>query len=346
MTLKPAPELSRISPWDAYRLRWKRKRLLWRSFRSRHQLANLADHTGAIRDNDVLAVVVLRNEAERLPFFLSHYRRLGVGHFLIVDNGSDDGSVDLLRDQPDVSLWQTNAGYKASRFGLDWMTWLQMKYAHGHWCLMVDVDEILIYAHSDNRDLTALTQWLDSTGSSAFGALMLDLYAKGPAGAQEYQPGQDPSEVLPWFDPGPYRATRQSPLGNLWVQGGVRERVFFADQRRRSPTLNKLPLIKWKRSYAYVNSCHSILPRAINGAYSGPGGQAASGVLLHGKFLPDVVARARTEKQRAQHFHTPRDFDGYYDQVIASPDLWCAQSAKLQGWQQLEELGLMSSGGW
>jgi len=161
-------------------LRWKRQRLLWRAFRSRRALTALADRTAAIRPGQVLAVTTLRNEVLRLPWFLDYYRTLGVGHFLMVDNGSDDGSVEMLAAQPDVSLWQTGASYRDARFGLDWMTWLQIRHAHGHWCLMVDVDELLIYAHHDRRDLHALTGWLERQGRNCFGAHMLDLYPRRP----------------------------------------------------------------------------------------------------------------------------------------------------------------------
>ncbi|SDD65951.1 glycosyltransferase family 2 protein [Ruegeria marina] len=346
MTDSPAPPLQPIGWTDAYRLRWKRRRLLWRSFRSRHALRSLADRTAAIRPGHVLAFTTLRNEALRLPGFLDHYRRLGVDHFLMVDNGSDDGSLEMLAAKPDVSLWQTAASYRTARFGLDWLTWLQMRHGHGHWCLMVDADELLVYAHHDTSDLHALTGWLEGQGRTAFGAHMLDLYPKGPVGAQSFLPGDDPLDLLGWFDAGPYRARRQQPLGNLWVQGGARERMFFADDPRRSPTLNKIPLMRWNRRYAYVNSCHSALPRHLNGAYDGPGGTSPSGVLLHTKFLPDIVSRSEIEKSRQQHFHSPSEFDRYYDDLVASPDFWTSSSVRLSGWRQLQELGLITPGGW
>ncbi len=329
-----------------YRLRWKRRRLLMRAWRSRHQLSSVKDQTDKITHGSILAFTTLRNEITRLPWFLHHYRSLGVDHFLIVDNGSDDGSAELLLDQPDVSLWQTHASYRASRYGLDWLTLLQMRHGHRHWCLMVDADELLIYAHHDTRSLHDLTKWLDQTGRGAFGALMLDLYPDGPLGDQSYVPESDPTAVLNWFDAGPYRAQRQSPAGNLWVQGGARERMFFSTTRQRSPTLNKIPLIRWCRRYAYVNSCHSALPRHLNAAYDGPGGSAPSGILLHTKFLPEIVEKSRIEKQRRQHFHDPDQFGPYYDGIINRPTLWTARSTRYAGWEQLQQLGLMNAGGW
>nr|WP_217354055.1 glycosyltransferase family 2 protein [Ruegeria arenilitoris] len=322
-------------------MRLKRRRLLWRSFRSRHQLASLKDQTAQIRPGAVLAFTTLRNEVNRLPWFFRHYRGLGVDHFLVVDNGSDDGSVGFLRDQPDVSLWQTSNSYRDARYGLDWLTWLQMRYGHGHWTLMVDADELLIYPNHDSKSLHDLTGTLDQQGHIAFGALLLDLYTKGPLGAQPYDPEMDPTKTLSWFDPGPYRAQRQSPLGNLWVQGGARERMFFADRPRHSPTLNKIPLVRWSRRYAYVNSCHSALPRHLNTFYDGPSGKTPSGVLLHTKFLPEVVDKSSTEKTRRQHFHDPDLFGSYYDAIGNRPDMWTPQSVRLEGWAQLQQLGLM-----
>jgi glycosyltransferase involved in cell wall biosynthesis len=332
--------------WRAYSLRWKRRRLLARAFRRRHQVTAMADRTDEIRPGAILAFVTIRNEALRLPHFLDHYRKLGVDHFLIVDNGSDDGSLALLRDQKDVSVWSAAAGYKQSRFGLDWLTWLQRRHGTGHWCLTLDADEILIYPYCETRGLRALTERLEAQGLDAMGAMMLDLFPKGPLAAQRYAPGQNPVDVLPWFDAGNYVVQVQPKLGNLWIQGGPRARVFFADDPRRAPTLNKVPLVRWRRGNVYVNSTHAILPRHLNAVYDRSGGEQISGILLHTKFLPVVVEKSAEERERRQHFANSALYDTYYNELTKSPDLWCAASQRFTGWRQLESLGLMSRGGW
>jgi hypothetical protein len=339
-----AGPLPRISPLAAYRLRWKRRRALWRAFRSRRALDPVTPPPGHFPRGAILAFLCLRNETARLPHLLRHYRALGVGHFLVVDNGSDDGTVALLRDQPDVSLWRTTASYRASRFGIDWINWLLARHGRGHWCLTVDADELLVYPGDDRHDLHALTAWLDRAGLAAFGALMLDLYPRGPLG-QGAMP-DDPLSVLQWFDAAPYCAKRQVPMGNLWVQGGARARVFFADTPRRAPTLNKLPLVRWRRGYAYMNSTHAMLPRRLNAVYDGPGGEAPSGELLHTKFLSDFVPRSAEERGRAQHFHTPSAFQDYYDRIAQAPTLWHPGAARYQGPEQLEQLGLIRAPDW
>lgn len=345
--VKPAaPDLPPLGLTGAYWMRWKRRRMLWRSLRARRQLQKVADRTRQIPGQGVLVFNVLRNEITRLPYFLEYYRRLGAVHFLAVDNGSDDGSAELLAAQPDVSLWQTKASYRQARFGLDWLGWLLIRYGHGRWCLTVDADELLVYSGMEMHGLDDLTQRLEQQGREGFGALMLDLYPKGPLGAQSYAPGQDPCEVLQWFDAAPYRAVRQQPMGNLWVQGGARERVFFQEQPERSPTLNKLPLIRWNRRYAYVNSTHSLLPPPMNALYDGPGGKVPSGVLLHTKFLPEIVSKSEIEKARQQHFHTPQQFDGYYDRITETAELWHSGAVQYRNPAQLAELGLMTAPNW
>lgn len=330
--------------WQAYRLRWKRRQLIWRAFRARRTLQPVADRTALIRRGDVLVIATLRNEIAHLPQFLRHYRTLGAAHFLIVDNDSTDGSDRLLADQSDVSLWRCADSYRAARFGLDWAGALLMRHGRGHWCVTVDADELLVYPGHDKRSLSDLVADLDRRGQGAMGAVMLDLYPSGPLGTADAPEGAALTERLPWFDPGPWRASRMMPRRNLWLQGGVRDRVFFADNPRRAPTMNKLPLVKWRRGHVYVNSTHSMLPPGMNLAYDGPGDPRLSGVLLHGKFLPDIVAKSTEELTRRQHFADPLAYADYHRAVAAAPVLHGPGSVRYAGWRQLVDLGLMGTG--
>ncbi len=332
--------------WEAYRLRHRRRYLLLRALHRRRHLNSVNNRTALIRPADHLLFASVRNEAQRLPWFLKHYRRLGADHFLIVDNGSSDGTAELLANEPDVSLWSTGHSYRLSRFGLDWVTWLMMRYGHGHWCLTVDADELLIYPYHDSRPLPALTEWLDAQGQRVFPAMMLDLYPEGALGEQGYQPGDDPTALLRWFDAGNYMISRQEQTRALWIQGGPRAREFLSETPRQAPTLSKLPLVRWNRRWVYLNSTHSLLPRRLNEAYEIEGGERASGLLLHTKFLPTITARAAEEKARGEHFGQPEIFDDYYDRLAGAPTLWSPHSAPLTGWRSLEARGLMSRGGW
>ena len=306
----------------------------------------MANRTAAIRSEDILLFSTMRNERVRLPYFLRYYRDLGINHFLIVDNDSDDGSREYLAEQPDVSVWHTRASYKRSRFGADWLNWLQSRHGHNHWTLVVDPDEFFVYPFCDTRPLRALCDWLDASSIKSFSAMLLDMYPKGPIGGQPYREGQDPFEIAQWFDSGNYTIAKNKRFGNLWIQGGPRARAFFADAPERAPALNKIPLVKWRREYAYVSSTHMLLPRGLNLVYDEWGGEKASGALLHAKFLDTFAAKAEEELQRRQHYANSHEYKAYKAGLDDSPDLWCKWSEKYINWRQLEILGLMSKGNW
>ena len=331
---------------QSYRLRWRRKRWYWRAKLRERQLFPVSDRTMTIHKRHVLLFCCLRNERVRLPFFLKYYRDLGVDHFLFVDNDSNDGSREYLADQPDVSVWHTTGSYRHARFGVDWLTALMSRHGHNHWCLTVDADEFLVYPFCDTRPLAALCDWLDASEVRSFAAMMVDMYPRGPIDAQPYVEGLDPFEIACWFDAANYTISRNPRFGNLWIQGGPRARSFFADRPQEAPALNKIPLVRWKRGFAYESSTHMLLPRGLNLVYDQWGGEKASGCLLHAKFLDPLTHKAEEEAQRGQHYAQSAEYLAYRDGLRATPDMWCKWSEKYINWRQLEILGLMSKGNW
>ncbi len=335
-----------MGAWTSYRLRMRRKRWKLRARRKGRELTAVQDRTHSIRPTDIILFCTFRNEDIRLPFFLQYYRDLGVNHFIFVDNGSDDGGADYVSGDPDVSLWKTDGAYGRSRYGIDWLTYLQDKYAHGHWALTVDVDEFFVYPFCDTRPIRALADWLEASEVRSFGTMMLDMYPKGPVAAAVYRRGDDPFKWANWFDPGNYTIKLNDLYRNLWIQGGPRARVFFDDKPSQSPALNKIPFVKWDRSYTYVSSTHMLLPRGLNLVYGQNGGEKSSGVLLHAKFLNIFSKRALEEADRAEHYSHGREYKSYVTENDTDPEIWCQWSEQYINWRQLEALGLMSKGNW
>lgn len=328
------------------RLRARRQYYIARAIRRGRRMTPLNDRTGAIGRNAILCFMTLRNERVRLPYFFDYYRTLGIDHFLVVDNASTDGSREYLLAQPDVSLWSTEASYKAARFGMDWINYLLRRHGSGHWCLTVDPDEFLVYPHIQARPLRALTDWLQASGHRSMAAMLLDMYPRGDMSAAPYAEGQNPFEIACWFDPANYAIRKNHRFGNLWIQGGPRARAFFADNPEAAPALNKIPLVRWRRRYAYASSTHMLLPRSLNIVYDEDGGEMASGVLLHAKFLSTFAAKSAEELQRRQHYADSLEYCAYHRGVQDAVDFWCPQSRRYTGWRQLEKLGLISRGNW
>lgn len=103
--------------------------------------------------------------------------------------------------------------------------------------------------------------------------------------------------------------------------------------------------MKWDRRYAYISSTHMLLPRGLNLVYDEWGSEAASGVLLHAKFLNTFTDKVSEEMRRNQHYRASLEYKAY-NTITKQPELWRNWSEKYINWRQLEILGLMSKGNW
>ena len=93
------------------------------------------------------AFMVVRDEALRLPTSSTH-RTLGVDRFYVVDNGSTDGTLELLLDPPDCYLFRTDDPFGAANFaGL-----VMPSRGIRDWLLVPRhrPDELLVYPHSES----------------------------------------------------------------------------------------------------------------------------------------------------------------------------------------------------
>ena len=99
-----------------FQLRAQRRWLNMRVYRKAAELTQIRNRCNAIKPQDILLFATVKDEYIRLPYFLDYYRKIGIGHFLIVDNNSLDGGRRFLANQQDVSLWSTKKSYKAARF--------------------------------------------------------------------------------------------------------------------------------------------------------------------------------------------------------------------------------------
>src|SRR3712207_6527634 len=91
---------------------------------------------------------VVRNELYFLPHFLRHYRKLGVGHFIFYDDGSTDGSRELLLGEPDCTVLGSDYSFQqrmpdGKPFHYHARSQIPEQFAPDQWCLTVDADEFL-----------------------------------------------------------------------------------------------------------------------------------------------------------------------------------------------------------
>jgi hypothetical protein len=301
-------------------------------------------HADAIARSWCIAIACVRNEMPRLPAFLAHYRRLGVAHFLFVDNESTDGLAEYLAAQPDCSHWVAHGSYKASNFGMDWCNWLLSLHGVGKWCVTVDPDEFLVFPHCEQRGLRSLARFMDGIEQRALYAPMIDAYSDRPLSQTSLTAETDPFETCPWFDR--YNICQQydEAHANFWVQGGVRMRRFLPETPERAPALNKVPFVKWRHGLRYVSSMHHLNDPALNcTVLDHP--EAVSGVLFHFKYVNLLTAKAAEEMQRGEHYAGSQEYRAYLDAgdpVLHDPEV----SVRYRDSAQLQALGFMQAGAW
>jgi GT2 family glycosyltransferase len=180
------------------------------------------------RADELLAVTTVRNGKFHLRSFLEHHRRLGIAHFLVLDNGSTDGTIEFLCAQPDVSLFRTSVPYRTYENVMK--RYMVREHSTGKWNLFVDIDELFDYPGSESLPVDDLLTYLTEHGYTAVVAQMVDMFADGPLADSPTEP-VDLRSAFPYFDitdiskqPYWYDDEPESPLKSH--HGGIRRTIF------------------------------------------------------------------------------------------------------------------------
>jgi glycosyltransferase involved in cell wall biosynthesis len=291
-----------------------------------------------ISDDAILACLVVRNESQRLPYLLSYYRQQGVNQFLVIDNGSIDGTVDYLLTQSDVGLWRGDRSFKEVNFGSAWFEILLRKYGVNHWCLTIDADEILYYPDCETRTIRDLCADLDRQHQRAFTAILLDMYSDHSIQTTNYEPGQSFLAVCPYFDRDFFHQTtietEMEFAGQRRYVGGMRQRVFG---EKGDYYLNKVPLLKYRPDIILAGGQHLIGISVDQIAQE-------TGALLHFKYFASFEQYVTSEVERKQHHNSAFQYQEYAAKLQQNADLTIydpEHSVCLQSSQQLVNLGVM-----
>ncbi len=248
-------------------------------------------HLTKLAEHEVALVLVGRDVAYFLDHHIAHHRKLGVSHIVYVDNGSTDGSIDIARRWPDITIVTCDADFREHereiRFQANTMV------LEGGWRLAIDPDELLDYPNADRVPLPELARRMAARGHTALVAQMLDMAFDGPisvAGAMPY------SEAAHSFD-----RYNIADLERFSYQGSDLSWAWFLDQNRvTNPTIPVL--YGGLRRAAFGEPCcltkHALF-RMGDGVVPQPHPHVTTGVvctdfsavLRHYKLAGGVVAR-------------------------------------------------------
>jgi hypothetical protein len=234
---------------------------------------------------ELLVICVVRNGELYIHSFMEHYRSMGVRHFVFLDNGSSDRTVEMLCVQNNVTVLQTDAPYQ--KYENTMKRYLAERFASGRWNLCADIDELFDYPWSESLSLRAFLAYLNANQYTAVAAQMLDMLPEIALDELDNKPDDILKEKYLYYDISAINKTdylwskRSNPNIKMhW--GGVRKSLFGTDNGlTKSPLVlmdgKVRPFITWHhvkgarmadiscllRHYPFVSSFHAKVEDAV-----------------------------------------------------------------------------------
>ena len=283
-------------------------------------------------------LALLKNEMYFLPAFLAHYRVLGVKRFVFLNDRSNDGSFDYLRNQNDTVVVQSARTYGESieipltfrskikhLRAMDlWRSLLCDEFVQDRWCLQVDLDE---FAHLPNGMMFQdLTERLEKQGMRAVWGVMLDVYPADIAALAELQNTTRLDTSTTWYFDGQqhlsslgsskpkicypgararlyrtYSVDRLYPevmASRLKKAEGVMRRPWLGAKPMKYNMIRKPILLKWDQS-CYFRSSHEI-NMIMSKDYLLP--------IQHFRFTGDIYRRVQRAAGEGAYYNSSLDY--------------------------------------
>ena len=244
-----------------------------------------------------------------LPAFLRHHEQLGAAHTVLLDNGSEDATVEIATSRDRVSVFRT--GLPFATYNVPLKRWLVKRFGGEAWRLYCDVDELFEYPFQEELPLSSFLRYLNRHGYDGVAAQLLDMFPAEPLGEIQGRRELDLKRAYPFFDIAHVEKTtdkywlRMNELGSedlRFHRGGVRARVFGAT----GAMLTKHPLLRPGRSGGRLR----VFPyddHFVTGARLAD----VSGVLRHYTFTASFLSQIRSYTGAGARFNTSHVYERY-----------------------------------
>ena len=216
---------------------------------------------------------------------------------------------------------------------MDWLNALLAEFGERHWCVTVDIDELLCYPGSEFAPLRALTAFLDRAwlrSRRMSSARLVSWWAVGRLAltrkattcsrprpistrghtresrstcVQVFSSGAECGNAssIRSFERGGRRHGSTKGFAAVWRAVCHAFTISDGSGRRAPPVLTKVPLVRWDQQTRYL-SPHWVSPKIV---------APVTGALLHFKFLADFHERAVHEAARGEHYDGAAEYRRY-----------------------------------
>lgn len=277
-------------------------------------------------DESIILLCVVRDEKLLLPAFVDHYQRIGVSHFVFVDNGSEDDTVECLLSSAKgvLQLWQTHDSYAENDYGLNWINGLLESECKDRWCVVVDADEFMML---NQRTLPEIRNEMRNRQQNIGQSVLVEFYPRHNDDANTVSEDVfNPLEHSNYYDSfqnRDYYFTDTAPDNSFILKGGMRQRVFwnekmtteavclskksffqytFADSHRLSAGMHWLLPLDFK-DWSYLNWDHASQNLCYHQNVL---------IIAHFKFVrADLNSYFETRLQRNQDWNNSEEYRIY-----------------------------------
>ncbi len=290
------------------------------------------------RDDELVVLCLVRNGALWVESFIRHHLELGVRHLFFLDNGSTDGTVDRLTAHDSVSVWTTDLPF--GRFELAFRRWLFRRFGRGRWSLWCDIDELFEYPYAERLSLRDFLGYLNANDYRLVTAHALDMFSDEPFSELDSRPADDLKDKYPFYDLTGIERRRDV----FWLDdekphhrrlfcafGGIRKRAFGSEG-----------LLQTRHTLIRFDEEVRVLP--YDGHFSTGPVADVTGVLLHYKFLSNLLAYAREAVELEQHSRGSFHYRRFLEVLNADPELslYSESARRLKETSQLVEEGFLT----
>lgn len=258
--------------------------------------------------DELLVTSVVRNGEFYVRSFMDHYLSLGATHFVFLDNGSTDRTVEMLCRHENVTVLQTDAIYY--KYENTMKRYLAEEFSMGSWHLCSDIDEHFDYPYSEFLRLRDFLRYLNQRRYTAVIAQVLDMFSDQPLAQLDSKSADRLEELHQYYDLsdivrlpivealGVFHPTLDNAKLNFH-RGGIRKALFGTDSGLSKESLIMMdgkvqPYVSWHwtknarvadiscvlKHYPFLSSFYTKVREAvISGRY--------------GRFTADYVAYKR-----------------------------------------------------
>jgi Glycosyl transferase family 2 len=292
----------------------------------------VAGPSGPALPTGVAVVAVYRDGPHLVAPFLTHHRRLGIEEFVFLDLSEYGDLIALLDQETDCAVWQPHRPRHPNQ-EVNWLNFLRHRYCNRRWCLSLETSDLFVFHRCETRRIQSLLDFVGSEHRDHVYALVIDMYADAPAAELTLKPGADPLQLLCYFDPIGYMTSEPGSDKSVTVRGGLRRRAQFAAMPGQSPPLDRVPLVKWRRFYAYVEDTRRLHPNRLNTPHS-PLQSSPTACLLRLALLADndtgcsggsrhvSMTRLRADAVRIDSSRRYTGSEGLVDSGLLNPGQW------------------------